>query len=96
MIKLLHFMHGESNASWNFVRLEETDEAYIGVWSVVCKCGAVKIRKRAYPKPDEVSKRLEKYYTRERDGDTFYTMCGFTYDAALKRAKLSKGDNYHV
>jgi len=43
-----------------------------------------------------VSINLQKYYSVEKDGDLYYTLCGHTLESATRLAKEYSGDNYHV
>ena len=102
MFKFLHFMHDESKANWIFEKLEETQDSYEATWMVVCKCGKVTFRTRAYMKPNKASieyltlvhkeGQVQKYI----DNGTYHTFFGHTYESALLEAKQYKGDNYHI
>lgn len=97
MLKTLHYFHDEEKAKWEFIRLDETDVAYIGVWNVHCSCGAVKCRQRAFPKPDDLSLSFASRHSIEQDGPTlYYALCGHSSESAAAAAQTYKGDNYHV
>lgn len=99
---LFHSFHNESKALWEFTNIETTPEFYKAHFKVTCDCGAVKIRVRSFPRPTEVSHEFFKFC--EKDGTLdkyikegiYYSLFGYTEEAALKEAKLYKGDNHHI
>lgn len=103
MFKLFHFLHDESSANWEFLQLTDKETYFEATWRVTCPCGAIKHRSRAYAKPDELSQRLHELYAREpgridemKANGSYYIICGHTANSAIRAAKQSKGDNYHI
>lgn len=100
--RLFHAFHNESKAIWEFTHLETKPDFYKAYFRVNCNCGAVKIRTRAFSRASDLSYKLFELCRKDgtldkyRKEGTYHSFFGYTKEAALKEAKLYKGDNYHL
>lgn len=100
---LLHKnFYNESKALWEYFDVEELEHYFKVTWKVTCKCGLIKYRRRAYPKPTSTSNELLRMCVKEDsidkyiEEDTYKIFFGYDKESAIKTAKQYKGDNYQI
>ena len=100
---LLHkSFHNESKALWEYFGIEEFENHFKVTWKVTCKCGLIKYRRRAYPKPTLTSNELLRMCIKDGsvhkyiEDNTYEIFFGYVKESAIKAAKQYKGDNYHI